>query len=72
MTQYAIGDDGVAYIVRDHSNLGKKLTIDKAREIRIRYAAGDISQAKLADMYGVTLLSISNVVRGKTYREPNT
>jgi len=72
MTQYAIGDDGVAYIVRSTANLGKKLTLEKAREIRIRYAAGDISQAKLAAMYGVTLLSISSVIRGKTYREPNT
>jgi hypothetical protein len=72
MTQYQISDDGVAHIVRSTANLGKKLTLEKAREIRIRYAAGDISQAKLATMYGVTLLSISSIIRGKTYREPNT
>lgn len=48
-----------------HSNA--KLTMDQAEEIRIRYAAGGISQQRLADEYGVDQSNVSQIVLRKTY-----
>lgn len=45
-----------------------KLTDALAIEIRARYAAGSISQAKLAAEYGVRQMAVSDLVRGVTWR----
>lgn len=44
-----------------------KLTEVAVRDIRIRYAAGGISQQALADEYGVHQSKISDVIRRKTW-----
>ena len=62
-----INDDGI--VTQYSTRPGAKLTVEKVREIRRRYAAGGISQEKLAKEYGVTLLSIGNIIRGKTWKE---
>jgi predicted transcriptional regulator len=38
------------------------------RDIRNRYAAGGVSQQKLADEYGVNQTKISDVVCGRTWK----
>jgi hypothetical protein len=45
-----------------------KLTADLVREIRARYACGNISQKALADAYAVGRMSINFIVRGKRWR----
>jgi predicted XRE-type DNA-binding protein len=45
-----------------------KLDEQKVQEIRAIYAAGRISQHDLAEAYGVSQMTISQVVRGKTWR----
>lgn len=45
-----------------------KLTADKVRQIRKYYAIGDTTLHKLAAMFGVHYSTISDVVRGKTWR----
>jgi DNA invertase Pin-like site-specific DNA recombinase len=62
-----INDDGI--VTQYSARPGAKLTIEQVREIRKRYAEGDISQDKLAKEYNVTLLTIGNIIRGKTWRE---
>jgi hypothetical protein len=44
-----------------------KLSLEKAAEIRSLYAQGNISQQKLADIYNVSQLHISNVIRYKAW-----
>jgi hypothetical protein len=44
-----------------------KLTLEDAREIRERYDAEDITQAELADEYGVSGSTISHVVNGRAW-----
>jgi predicted XRE-type DNA-binding protein len=46
-----------------------KLTWDAVREIRWRYATRCITQAQLADEFGVTQITVSSIVRGKTWKE---
>lgn len=48
-----------------HANA--KLTAQQAKEIRIRYAAGEM-QIPLARAYGVSQRAISLIVRGETYK----
>jgi len=45
------------------------LTMSKAREIRLKYKKGDITQKELGSMYGVNRLVIHCVVNNKTWRE---
>jgi hypothetical protein len=45
-----------------------KLTEEAVREIRRRYAAGGISQQRLANEYGVNQTKISDVVLRRTWR----
>jgi len=54
------GEDG-------HSS---KLAWAQVREIRGRYAAGGITQERLAGEYGVTRSTVSMIVSGKTWTEP--
>jgi hypothetical protein len=44
------------------------LTPDQVEEIRQRYAAGGISQRKLAAADGVTAMAVNRIVNGRTYR----
>lgn len=46
-----------------------KLDPSKVKIIRERYARGGISQQKLADEYGVDQFTISQVVRGRLWKE---
>lgn len=48
-----------------HTNA--KLTNDQAKEIRTRYASGEL-QIPLAKAYGVSQRAISLIVRGETYK----
>jgi hypothetical protein len=68
LDEIQINDDGIV-VTQYSKSPGAKLTVEKVREIRKRYAAGGISQEKLSKEYGVTLLSIGNIIRGKTWRE---
>ncbi len=45
-----------------------KLTTERAQEIRLRYAAGGLTQAQLATAHGVSPDTISRVVNGKGWR----
>lgn len=49
-------------------NPSAKATADVVREIRSRYAAGGISQAKLAREYGFSQMAISQMVRHVTWK----
>lgn len=40
-----------------------KLSMEKAEQIRNMYAAGNISQQKIADLFGVSQLLVSRVIR---------
>lgn len=46
-----------------------KLTIEKAREIRKKYATGKYYQKQLADEYNIDQTNISNIILFKTWRE---
>lgn len=52
-----------------HANRGQKLTLDQAREIRTRRAAGE-RRCALAREFGVSEALVRQVLIGKTYREP--
>ena len=43
------------------------LTEANVREIRQRYAAGGVTQARLGEEFGVTFQCISNIIRGRTW-----
>lgn len=47
----------------------RKLTIEQAREIRARLAAGGVTQAQLAESYGVRKDAIGRIWRGESWRE---
>lgn len=48
-----------------------KLTWDKVREIRAKYATGNFTQYDLAPMYGVSVATISRIVKNKIWQEPH-
>ena len=50
------------------SSTSRSLTASQAREIRDRHIRG-ASQSELASEFAVTQQTVSNIVRGKTYRE---
>jgi hypothetical protein len=45
-----------------------RLTADKARIIRERYAAGGVTQAQLGAILGVSEAAVSDVLRGRTWK----
>ena len=47
---------------------GDKLTRNSVLTIRKRYALGDVTQGQLAKEYGVTKLTIHNVIHRKTWK----
>ena len=53
---------------RGESKSNVKLTDEKVREIRVRYAVGDISQEKLGTKYGVHQTAIGFIVRRVEWR----
>jgi hypothetical protein len=53
---------------RGEKNGRAKLTARAVREIRARYARGDVSQAALGAEYGVSQPAIGFVVRGEHWR----
>jgi hypothetical protein len=46
-----------------------KLSIEKAREIRLRYTYGDITQKELGEMYEVSESTIASVLKNKSWIE---
>jgi len=50
------------------ASTSRSLTPAQAREIRNRHASG-VTQSELAAEFEVTQQTVSNIVRGKTYRE---
>lgn len=53
--------------MRGEGHPNTPLTEKNVREIRARYAAGNVSQQTLADKYGVCRPTISNVIRRVTW-----
>lgn len=49
-------------------NLLSKLTKQQADEIKQRWAEGNLSQTKIAKMYGISQSNVSYLVRGKTWK----
>lgn len=47
----------------------RKLTLQQAREIRERLAAGGVTQKQLAEVYGVRKDAIGRIARGQSWRE---
>lgn len=45
-----------------------KLTPEQVREIRIRWEAGGVTQAQLAEEYGVHLKHMQHIVRGRVWK----
>lgn len=52
----------------EHGSRGQKLTLDQARDIRARRAAGE-KRSALAREYGVSEAAILQIIKGRTYRE---
>lgn len=52
---------------RGEQNGNAKVTADKVRAIRARYAKGGISQRELGELHGVHQTKISAIVRRKTW-----
>lgn len=52
-----------------HAPTTPKLTMDQAREIRARYAAGGVTYKKLSLEYGLSQAQLSHLIRGISYRE---
>ena len=50
------------------ASTSRSLTLAQAREIRKRHASG-ATQSEIAAEFEVTQQTVSNIVRGKTYRE---
>jgi len=55
-------------IMRGESNGNSKLTISQVEYIRARYAAGGISQQKLAEETGIDQTQVSNIIRRKVWK----
>jgi hypothetical protein len=70
---FAVGDQHWTHREPDRMSRGEghyaaKLTADQVREIRKRYAVGDISQRQLGREYGVNGGAINGIVRGKKWK----
>lgn len=65
-------DTGLGKGLRGEKASSAKLTYRQAHRIRIRYAEGKTSQAKLADRYGVTQSAVKNIVNHKTWSKEAT
>jgi hypothetical protein len=47
---------------------GAKLDVERVEEIRMWYSRGRVTQRFLAGVYGVSYVTIHNIVRGQTWR----
>jgi predicted XRE-type DNA-binding protein len=54
---------------KGESSGNAKLTNSQAKEIRQLYKSGELSQQKIADMYGLNQMSISKITRGLAYND---
>lgn len=54
---------------KGHTHANSKLTKSQANRIRSLYVGGEYTQAELAEIFGVSQVCVSLVVRGKTYKE---
>jgi group I intron endonuclease len=51
---------------------GKKITLEVAREIRMRYNEGQVTQRQLAEEYGLNRSYVSQLIRGVYWNEETT
>lgn len=58
-----------AYLHRDKKCGDVKLSMQDARDIRIRYSKGGITQNSLAKLYDVSLWTIKNICLNKIWKE---
>ncbi len=59
-------------VARGEAKSQAKLTLQKVNEIRTRYAAGGVTQQKLATEFGVSFQNIQKVVSGKSWQQPQS
>lgn len=55
--------------LQNRNQTNTKLSMEKAREIRLMYAQGDTSYKKLGKQYGVTSNVIAKIVKGNIWKE---
>ena len=55
---------------KGESNGSSKLNWEKVRELRAKYAKGDITLRALAAEYGITHQGISDVLYNRTWHDP--
>ena len=65
--EYFVDDDGIMQRV-DRNSHGGKLTTSQVVEIRRRYKEDNVTQRHLASEYDVTILTINNIIRGRTWK----
>lgn len=58
---------GVHQVMHGEQHGMAKVTEADVREIRTRYAAGGVTQAALAAVYGISDVQVSNIVRHKNW-----
>lgn len=56
------------HVVRGSKNGCAKITEEQAREIKLKYSLGGVTQQELADEYGINSRSVSNIVLGKKWK----
>lgn len=61
---------GAVEPLTDHTvgRMQRALTDNEARAIRLEYQLGNVTQAQLAERYGVVQSQISNIILRKTYK----
>lgn len=55
-------------MARHYRPAATKLTDEQAEEIRVRYAAGGVSQYQLGHEFGLSGAAVGMIIRGRTYR----
>lgn len=69
----AVGDRHPArargdYLARGEAHVNAKLTAQRVGEIRQLLAEGGMSQKRIADLFGVSQMTVSNIKQGKIWR----
>ena len=59
----------VQFLLENSKKYQSGLNMIKAREIRVKYLSGQFTQEQLAEEYNVCRQSVSDVLRGKSYKE---
>jgi len=72
--EYNVSESTVNRWLKSHDLVRKgwgpgKLSVDKAREIRNLYAAGEYTQEQLAEMMDVCQSAINKIINNQTYKD---